>query len=102
MASTVDYDKYLKDWLKDPENAAAFLNSVIGDENHEFFLLALRNVAKAWGGISLLADLSNTNRVTLYKALSKRGNPDFKKVSELLDNMGLRLTVEPVVAKGDK
>jgi len=99
MASIVDFDTYLKEWLKKPENAAAFLNTVIGDENPKLFLLALRNVAKAWGGISLLADLSDTNKVTLYRSLSKRGNPDFKKITALLDSLGLRLTVEPVAAK---
>jgi len=96
MASTRDFDAYLKEWLKDPEHAAAFLNTVIGDKNPRFFLLALRNVAKAWGGISLLADLSDINTVTLYRNLSKRGNPDFKQVVTMLDSMGLRLTVEPV------
>lgn len=100
MASIADFDfdSYLKEWLKDPENAAAFLNTVLVDENRDCFLPALRNVVKAWGNLSLLADLSDISKTTMYRALSRRGNPDFRQIAAMLDTMGLRLTVEPVAA----
>lgn len=47
---TGNYDEYHLEWLKDPENSAAFLNAVIEDNDREAFLLALRDVAQTQGG----------------------------------------------------
>ncbi len=96
MAGMDDFDMYLREWLKEPENAAAFLNAALGDDNREIFIPALRNVANAWGSLSLLADLSDIKKTTLYRALSRKGNPDFRQIAAMLDSMGLRLTVAPV------
>jgi probable addiction module antidote protein len=96
MASTRDFDDFLTEWLKEPEHAATFLNAALEDANRDFFLTALRSVARAWGGLSLLADVSDISKTTMYRALSRQGNPDFRKISTILENMGLRLTVEPV------
>jgi len=53
---TGNYDEYHLEWLKDPENAAAFLNAVIEDNDREAFLLALRDVAQAQGGMTAIAE----------------------------------------------
>jgi probable addiction module antidote protein len=92
---TGNYDEYHLEWLKDPENAAAFINAVIGDSDREALLLALRDVAKAQGGMTAIAEKTHVSRSSLYKTLSKSGNPEFSSVSKLLNGMGLRLTVEP-------
>lgn len=92
---TGNYDNYHLEWLKEPENAAAFLNAVIEDNDREAFLLALRDVAQAQGGMSAIAEKTHVSRSSLYKTLSKRGNPEFKSITNLLHGMGLRLTVEP-------
>jgi len=97
MTNMENFDNYLKEWLRSPENAAAFLNAALEDsEGGEFFIPALKNVAKAWGSLSVLADLSNISKTTIYRTLSRRGNPDFKQLAAILDSMGLRLTVEPI------
>lgn len=98
MARTRDFDDFLNEWLKDPENAATFLNTMIEGEKRIFFFSALRQVAKAWGGLSILAELSEISRTTMYRALSRQGNPDFRQITAMLDSMGLRLTVEPASA----
>ena len=46
---TGSYEEYHLEWLKDPENATAFINAVIEDSDREALLLALRDVAKAQG-----------------------------------------------------
>ncbi|MBL0225435.1 MAG: putative addiction module antidote protein [Geobacteraceae bacterium] len=92
---TGSYDEYHHEWLKDPENAAAFLNAVIEDNDREAFLLALREVAHAQGGMTAIAEKTHVSRSSLYKTLSKKGNPEFNSISKLLHGMGLRLTVEP-------
>ena len=92
---TGNYDEYHLEWLKDPENAAAFLNAVIEDNDREAFLMALRDVALSQGGMTAIAEKAHVSRSSLYKTLSKRGNPEFGSVSKLLHGLGLRLTVEP-------
>jgi DNA-binding phage protein len=41
------YDEELTTALRDPEEAAAYLNAALGDSNQEVFLLALRDVIAA-------------------------------------------------------
>ena len=49
------YQKDLIEALKDPREAAAYLNAAIEDGDKEVFLLAMRNVAQAHGGMSAVA-----------------------------------------------
>ena len=94
---TGNYDEYHLEWLKDPQNAAAFINAVIEDSDREAFLLALKDVVQAQGGMTAIAEKTHVSRSSLYKTLSKRGNPEFNSISKLLHSMGLRLTVEPAM-----
>lgn len=48
---TGNYDEYHLEWLKNPANAAAFLNSVMEDNDREAFLLALCEVVQVQGGM---------------------------------------------------
>ncbi len=54
----------LKD-LKDPGEAAAYLNAALEDGSHEMFMLALRDVADAVG-ISELAKKSGLSRENMH------------------------------------
>jgi probable addiction module antidote protein len=89
------YEDDLHVWLQDAGNAAGYLTAVIEDGDRETFLLALRDVAKARGGMTAVAEKANLGRESLYKMLSKSGNPEFKSIASVLHGMGLRLTVEP-------
>ncbi len=81
--------------LKDPQEAAAYLNAAIEDGDRAVFLLALRNVAAAHGGMSTIAEKACLSRESLYRMLSKKGNPEIKSIFTLLHAMGLKLAVEP-------
>jgi probable addiction module antidote protein len=94
-SKTTQYQQDLINSLKDPLEAAAYLNAAIEEGEKEVFLLALRNVAEAHGGMGLIAERSNLNRENLYRMLSKRGNPEIKSLYCLLQAMGLKLAVEP-------
>lgn len=94
MGKVASYQKDLIASLTDPCEAAAYLNAAIEDGDRAVFLLAIRNVAKAYGGMSALAEKAGLNRESLYRMLSKRGNPEIKSLSALLRAMGLRLAVE--------
>jgi probable addiction module antidote protein len=94
MRKVSSYQKDLIASLRDPSEAAAYLNAAIEDGDRSVFLLAIRNVAEAHGGMAALAGKAGLNRENLYRMLSKRGNPEIKSLSALLEAMGLRLAVE--------
>ncbi len=91
---TKKYEDGLMDSLKNPEEAAAYLNAHLDEEDsEEVFLLALRDVAKAHG-FSEVAEQADLGRESLYKALSKDGNPKLSTLKALLKVVGLKLAVE--------
>ncbi len=93
---TVPYEDILYHDLQDPEEAAAYLNAALDDEAEkraEIFLLALRDVAKA-RGIRQLAQDTQLSRESLYRTLSRKGNPRFSTLEAVLESVGLKLTVE--------
>lgn len=93
MASHRDYQASLKDALKDPREAEAYLNASLDENDPELFLLALRNVAEAQGGMSKFAKKAKLNRESLYRMLSDKGNPQLDSLTQLLDVMGFRLAI---------
>jgi probable addiction module antidote protein len=86
----------LRVWLQSPDNAAEYLNRSINSGDRMSFLLALRDLALARGGISAVAEQSSLSRSSLYKTLSSQGNPELKSITSLLDSLGLKLSVTPV------
>lgn len=95
MARSKDYQASLIEALRDPHEAAAYLNAAIEEGDRELFLLALRNVADArLGGMSQLAEIAGLNRESLYRMLSGKGNPALSSLDKLLHALGLRLAVE--------
>ena len=69
------------------------MNAALEEDDPELFLLALRNVAEAQGGIAQLADKAKLNRESLYRMLSDRGNPELRSLDALLHALGFRLAV---------
>ncbi|MBI4042752.1 MAG: putative addiction module antidote protein [Deltaproteobacteria bacterium] len=89
-----DYQEYLIESLKDPKEAAAYLNAALEEEDMpELFLLSLRNVADAHG-VQWLAEETHLNRENLYRMLSKKGNPVLSSLYEVLGALGLKLAIE--------
>lgn len=92
------FDDYLHTVLKNGIEAKNYINAALEqffiDHNKELFLLALKQVIDARGGVTKVAKQTNINRQHLYRMLSKRGNPSFDNISLLLGTIGLRLTVE--------
>jgi probable addiction module antidote protein len=91
---TKKYVTSLIESLKDPKEAAAYLNAHLDEEDSEdVFLLALRDVARAHG-VGEIAENADLGRESLYKALSKDGNPKLSTLRSLLKAIGLKLSVE--------
>lgn len=89
------YQEDLIEALKDPHEAAEYLNAAIEDGDKEVFLLTMRDVAEAHGGMSAVAKKAHINRESLYRMLSKKGNPELQSVLNLLHVIGLKISIEP-------
>jgi probable addiction module antidote protein len=77
----VEYLKAALEELDDPGNRAAGL-------------LALRDVAEAYGGLGMVAEQAGISREALYRSLSPKGNPTLKTLLAVLKSVGMRLSVE--------
>lgn len=100
MSRSVSYNKTLLEQLKDPKEAAAYLNEALHEGDVRVFLKAFRKVAKARGGMARLASRAGYSRMGLYKSLSDRGNPRLKTVEEILAVNRLRFKVVPSTLSG--
>jgi len=98
IKNTSDYHKRLLESLTNKDEAIAYLKVALEEyeEDHdtEVFMLALRNIAEARGGISKLSEKTKLNREHLYRILSKRGNPRLITLDTVLRGLGFRLSIE--------
>lgn len=93
VPAAVPQDEWLSEQLRDREMAVAYLNAALEEGDQAAFMLALRNVAKARGGVTMLARLTGMNRVALSRALSVNGNPELRNLTRILDASGLRFVI---------
>ena len=86
----VKYDVILKPRLQTPAQAAKYLAACY-EEGQDVFLLGLRDVIKAQGGIGRAARSTKLNRLSLYRLLSRHGNPRLSSLRALLSSVGLKV-----------
>lgn len=97
MARSKKYQDWLIERLRDHNEAVAYLNAALeeslkGDkESQEIFLMALRNVVEAHGGMSKIAKKAHLGRESLYKTLSEKGNPELSTLISVTSSLGLKL-----------
>jgi len=89
-----DFEKHYE-LLRDPERAAVYLEGCLADGNMELFQEALKNVAKAQGGMTSLANETGLARQALYRSLSKKGKPQMETITKALGALGLRFSIVP-------
>ena len=73
-------DEYVEERFKEQDEGA--------------LLMALRQVAKAKGGMAELAKKTNLSRESLYKTLSPTGNPRLRNLQRILEAFGYSLTLK--------
>jgi probable addiction module antidote protein len=88
---TASYKKILHKKLDDPEQAAEYLTACY-EEGQEVFLVGLRDVVEAQGGVARAAELSKLNRESLYRLISRDGNPRLSSLDAVLSALGLKVT----------
>lgn len=94
MKAAVSYhEDLIKDLKKSPREAIGYLNAALEDGNKEVFLLALRNVLEAYGGMTKISRSSKLHRVSLYKMLSKNGNPGIDSLIAVLNAIGVQFRI---------
>lgn len=94
MVASRKYRDSLVEGLRDPKEAAAYLDAALEAGDRAAFLLAIRNVIDALGGMTHMARHTGLNRENLYRVLSEQGNPELNSLEKLLKGLGLRLAVE--------
>ena len=72
----VSYQDYWMESLKDPLEAAAYVEAALELDDPTALLLALRQVAKAHG-MAEVARGTDVGGKTLFQALSAHGNPRY-------------------------
>ena len=94
------HEKGLIDWLKkNPDNQREYLKASIEENSDmpEAIISAIREIAEA-RGYEVLAKEAGLSSKALYKILSdtKDAKPRFETISQLVQALGLRFTVEPI------
>ena len=87
-----------EEFKRNPAYALELLNGILEDGEQGELLIALRQMAKAFGGVQSVAEKANLNPTQLYRTLSEEGNPELRSLSAILKAMGLRLAVKRVHA----
>ena len=88
-----EYRKDLIQKLKDPDYAAQYLAQVLAEKDRAAFMIALKDVVDAGGGMSVMSKRAGLTQPSLYKVLSRNGNPTFETLRAILEPLGLRMTV---------
>ena len=91
---TTKYD--VAEYLRTPEEMAAYLEACLGEANGDaaFVAKALGNIARAKGMTQVARD-AGLSRESLYKALSGERSPGFDTVLKVISALGLKLHAEP-------
>ncbi|WP_337023367.1 MULTISPECIES: addiction module antidote protein [unclassified Pantoea] len=88
-------DPMVAELRENPDYAEIYLQTALEDIYEEggiaAFLIALRRVVEARGGISEISRKSGLSRQQLYKTLSEKGNPTLTTLTEITRAAGVRL-----------
>ena len=89
--STSTYD--VSDYLRTPEEMAAYLEACIEEADGDVALIAkaLGDIARAQGMTKVARD-AGLSRESLYKALSGERSPSFDTILKVVSALGLKLS----------
>jgi probable addiction module antidote protein len=93
--ASVSNDEVIIAEIRDnPEFAASYLAAAMENTDQPgVLLIALRQIAEARGGMTKIAKDAGLQRESLYRALSKRGNPRLTTLLAVIQALGMTLTV---------
>ena len=82
-------------YFNSEEDIAAYLTTVIEENDSSLLAAALGDIARA-RGMSQVAKESGITREALYKALRPGSEPRFETVSRVCAALGVRLVAQPI------
>jgi probable addiction module antidote protein len=93
--ASISHDEAVIRELRDnPRFTVEYLKAALEEDSEpRVLLIALRRVVQA-RGIAKIAKTAGVERESLYRALSKHGNPRLSTLAAVTKAVGLRLTVE--------
>ena len=86
------------EYLDSDEAIARYISQALLTHDPEVITHAIGVAAKA-RGMTRIAEHARLSRMSLYKALSCDGNPEFKTIIRVMNALGLRLRAEPSAKK---
>src|SRR5882757_3245215 len=89
---TVPWD--VTEHLDSEEAIAAYLDAVFEDGDPKLIAAAIGDVARA-RGMTEIAEKTGLSRESLYRALSRDGNPEMATVLRVMRALGMRVSVSP-------
>ena len=98
MPRSISYHEELIEALKDPLEAAPYIEVVLEEGDPKMLRIALKNVIEARGGVALLSEQVKQSYDKLDQMLEENGEIELYCLSALLDALGLQLavTVKPM------
>ncbi len=100
IKAAVPYDDLAaRMYAKDPQLAMDMLNACLADGETDEFLIALRHIARAFGGLHEVARMTGLHEKTLYKSLTSTGNPTLKTLMRVANAMNMQLALLPKAAQ---
>ncbi|MBH8563936.1 hypothetical protein I8748_17390 [Nostoc sp. CENA67] len=94
MPKSTSYHEALIEDLKNPLEAASYIEVVLEEGDPIMLSKALRNIIEAQGGIDKFSDQIQQCYEKLDQMLLEKGKIEFFYLSTLLDALGLQLTVK--------
>jgi len=91
MPTTRSYQDYLIQSLRDPQEAAAYLDAVLEDGTLDELRLALNNVAEAQRD---RLNMTPSQIELLQQTLAPQSQLDLFVVLQLLDELGFKLSIQ--------
>ncbi|WP_179284030.1 addiction module antidote protein [Bordetella genomosp. 10] len=82
------------EYLNSEEDIAAYLTTVLEDDDPALLAVALGDIARA-RGMSQVAQDAGIAREALYKALRPGSTPRFETISRVCSALGVRLVAQP-------
>lgn len=90
----------------DPKEAESYLKASLEayqeDQDTGAFLLALKTLTEARGGIKKLSEKTHLNRTQLYRMFSPTGNPTLNSLNRVLPVLGMKLTIQKIDSRQNR
>ncbi len=88
------YHAELIEALRDPQEAAEYLDAAFEDDDPEAFKMALKHVAEAQAVTSQLIEKVKFSQDEINKRVSRKSNSDLYQINSFLHTLGFRLAIQ--------